>query len=100
MNRLAEHPTVKRHQEKALVPPPAASTLDGSWLREVALAAGADDVGFVGIDRPEIAAEHEDIVSLLPGTRTLLSFVCRMNRANVRSPSRSLANLEFHHTGD
>ena len=100
MSRLAEHPTVKRLREKAIARAPEPSTLDASWLREVALAAGADDVGFVGVDRPEIAAEREDIRSLLPVAGTLLSFVCRMNRENVRNPSRSLANLEFHHTGD
>jgi NAD-dependent dihydropyrimidine dehydrogenase PreA subunit len=100
MSRLSEHPTVKRHREKAIAHVPAASILDASWLRDVALEAGADDVGFVGVDRPEIATEREDIFSLLPATRTLLSFVCRMNRENVRSPARSLANLEFHHTGD
>ncbi|MGH7803192.1 MAG: 4Fe-4S ferredoxin, partial [Candidatus Binatia bacterium] len=100
MSRLSEHPTVKRHREKAVAPAPETSSLDASWLREVALAAGADDVGFVGVERADIAAEYQDIRSLFPETRTLLSFVCRMNRENVRSPARSLANLEFHHTGD
>lgn len=100
MSRLSEHPTVKRHREKAVARAPEPSTLDATWLREVALAAGADDVGFVGIERAEIAAEYQDIRALLPGARTLLSFVCRMNRENVRNPARSVANLEFHHTGD
>ena len=100
MSRLSEHPTVKRHRERAVARVSETSTLDATWLREVALAAGADDVGFVGVERAEIAAEREDIRSLFPEARTLLSFVCRMNRDNVRSPSRSLANLEFHHTGD
>ena len=35
-----------------------------------------------------------------PPAKTLLSFVCRMNREPIRSPARSVANLEFHHTGD
>ena len=100
MSRLSEHPTVKRHREKAFARAPETSSVDAAWLREVALAAGADDVGFVEVERAEIAAEREDIRSLLPEVRTLLSFVCRMNRENVRNPSRSLANLEFHHTGD
>jgi len=100
MTRLSEHPTVKCLREKAVARAPEAPTLNASWLREVALPAGADDVGFVAVDRPEIAAEHEDIRSLLSEARTLVSFVCRMNRENVRSPSRSLANLEFHYTGD
>ena len=38
--------------------------------------------------------------AVFPPTKTLLSFVCRMNREPIRSPARSVANLEFHHTGD
>jgi ferredoxin len=30
----------------------------------------------------------------------MISFVLRMNRENVRNPARSLANIEFHRTGD
>jgi len=30
----------------------------------------------------------------------VISFVTRMNRENVRTPARSLANIEFHRTGD
>jgi hypothetical protein len=100
MSQLSEHPTVKRHREKAVTRAAETSSLEATWLREVAVAAGADDVGFVEVDRPEIASEREDIRSLFPEARTLISFVCRMNRENVRSPARSLANLEFHHTGD
>ena len=33
-------------------------------------------------------------------TRSLISIVLRMNRDNVRNPARSIANSEFHHTGD
>jgi ferredoxin len=29
-----------------------------------------------------------------------VSFVLRMNRENIRTPARSIANLEFHHTTD
>ena len=29
-----------------------------------------------------------------------MSFVVRMNRENIRTPARSIANLEFHHTTD
>jgi ferredoxin len=29
-----------------------------------------------------------------------LSFALRMNRENIRTPMRSIANLEFHHAGD
>ncbi len=100
--QLAEHPTVKRFYERTMVPPAtdAPPKLDAEWLRALCLEAGADDVGFVEIDRPEIAGQRDDILAVFPHTKTLLSFVCRMNREPIRSPARSVANLEFHHTGD
>src|SRR5581483_8170664 len=70
------------------------------WLRQVCLEAGADDTGFIPIDRPEIADQKSEILSLLPGAKTLVSLVTRMNRENIRTPARSIANLEFHHTTD
>jgi ferredoxin len=39
-------------------------------------------------------------VSLLPTTKALISFVLKMNRENIRTPARSIANVEFHHTTD
>jgi len=75
-------------------------TLDSAWLRQVCLEAGADDVGFVDPGRPEIADQKGDILALFPKTKTLVSFVLRMNRENIRTPARSIANLEFHHTTD
>lgn len=101
MVQLGDHPTVKRFYETNNGhPKPAATTLDVEWLRKFCLEAGADDVGFVEIDRPEIADQRNDILDVFPHTKTLLSFVCRMNREDIRSPARSVANLEFHHTGD
>ncbi|MGH7800509.1 MAG: hypothetical protein ACREOW_07755 [Thermodesulfobacteriota bacterium] len=102
MLKLEEHPTVRQYKEKLRMdarpsPPPK---LDAEWLRTLCSEAGANDVGFVEIDRPEIADEREDIFTLFPYTKTLVSFVRRMNREPIRSPARSVANLEFHNTGD
>lgn len=74
----------------------AARTLDPAWLRKLALDAGADDVGFVSIDREEIASEKEHIFKAFPETRMLMCIVTRLNVDNVRSPQRSIGNLEFH----
>ncbi len=76
------------------------SVLDQEWLRNMCLNAGADDVGFVAIDRPELNKDRSDILKTFPRTQTLISLVLRMNREPIRSPARSVANLEFHHTGD
>jgi ferredoxin len=61
--------------------------------------AGADDVGFVAIERDELDDQRAEILGLYPWTKGLISIVCRMNREPVRSPARSVANLEFHHVG-
>src|SRR5215831_6274555 len=102
MTVLSEHPTVKWFQERADAATVQATplSLDAEWLRQFCLEAGADDVGFVEIDRPELADQRDDILSFFPRTKTLISFVRRMNREPIRSAARSIANLEFHHTGD
>lgn len=99
---LADHPTVQRYREKNGTEPPAACTtpLDADELRRLCLEAGADDVGFVESDRPELAADRPNITDLFPYTKSLIGFVCRMNREPIRSPARSVANVEFHRTGD
>src|SRR6516165_7398532 len=95
----AEHPTVKWYHERGSAPA-AAEPLDADWLRHLAREAGADDVGLVEISRPALDDQRDDILRFFPATRTLLSFVCRMNREPIRNPARSVANLEFHHAGD
>jgi ferredoxin len=73
--------------------------LEAAWLRQLCLDSGADDVGLVEIGRPALDDQREDILRFFPPAKTLLSFVCRMNREPIRSPARSVANLEFHDTG-
>ncbi|HEX7767976.1 MAG TPA: hypothetical protein VF443_14790, partial [Nitrospira sp.] len=62
--------------------------------------AGADDVGFVELARPALADQRNDILRIFPHAQSFISFVLRMNREPIRSPARSIANLEFHHAGD
>src|SRR5438067_3169859 len=97
---LAEHPTVRHFHENASTRSAPPSILDATWLRQLCLDCGADDAGLVEITRPALDDQRADILRAFPPTRTLLSFVCRMNQEPIRSPARSVANLEFHHTGD
>jgi len=96
---IQEHPTVKAHLRRP-AQPQISGPLDAAWLRQLCLDAGADDVGFLELERPALSDERRYIQSAFPQTRSLISFVMRMNRDNVRSPARSVANSEFHHTGD
>ncbi len=100
MVKLSDHPTVQRVSARALAQASSHDqTLDADWLRTVCLDAGADDVGFVSVDDPDLT-ERNEILALFPPARGLISIACRMNRENIRTPMRSIANLEFHHTGD
>ncbi len=104
--RLSAHPSVR-----AVLARRSAATgddavrrrpgvIDAGWLREVALHAGADDVAAVPLDRPGLESERAHVERALPGTRSLVCLVVRMNRDNVRSPERSVANQEFHQSGE
>jgi len=101
MVQLSDHPTVQRM--RAAPPKDTAGPalpLDADWLRMLCLEAGADDVGFVSVDHPDLTAHRSDVLTLFPAAKALISIVCRMNRENIRTPMRSIANLEFHHTSD
>lgn len=100
MSDLAEHPTVKSYYERKGANALASKHRSSDWLRQLCLNAGADDAGFVPIDHPEIADQREEIQRYFPFARTLIALVVRMNRENIRTPLRSIANLEFHHAND
>jgi ferredoxin len=97
---LADHPTVRHFHENAANRPEPPAVLDADWLRRLCCNCGADDAGLVEIGRPALDDQRSDILRYFPAAKTLLSFVCRMNREPIRSPARAVANLEFHHTGD
>jgi Fe-S-cluster-containing hydrogenase component 2 len=97
MAKIDRHPTVKWWREQsANKEPQSPVTLNAESLRSLCLELGADDVGFVEIERNAIANQRADILAAFPPTKTLISFVCRMNRENIRTPVRSAANIEFH----
>jgi len=101
MSKVAEHPSIKRFRERpaaSVTQPPA--TLDAQELSEIVLKAGADDVGFVELERQGLGTERDDILRFFPRTKSLISFVVRMNREPIHNPARSVANVEFHQTGE
>ncbi|WP_225823615.1 4Fe-4S binding protein [Streptomyces naphthomycinicus] len=98
---LAAHPSVRavlaRRAAEPAGPPPV---IDADWLRALCLEAGADDAAAVSLDHPDLAGEREHVLAALPGARSLVSLMVRMNRDNTRSPARSVANQEFHQTDE
>lgn len=72
--------------------------LSAHWLKKICLEEGADDMGCIEIDRPALDSEREGIHHVFPRTRTVISLVQVMNRENIQSPARYVANDEFHKT--
>ena len=69
-------------------------------LRKICLEEGADDAGFVEIERKALGPVKEEVLALYPKTKTIISICIRTNPENIQSTSRSLANEEFHKTYD
>jgi NAD-dependent dihydropyrimidine dehydrogenase PreA subunit len=95
--RLADHPTVRTVLARKHETP---GVIDADWLHQLCLEAGVDDVAFARVDNPDLASEREHIEAALPGTQSYISLVVKMNRDNVRSTARSVANQEFHRSGE
>lgn len=101
MSKRPEHPSIVRFRERSsALPAQGPQILDAKELREFCLEAGADDVGFVELDRPELANERSEMLRFFPHTKSLISFVVKMNREPIHNPARSAANVEFHQTGE
>ncbi len=98
--KLEDHPTVKRFREQdtSLSASKIAAKIDAAWLKQQVLQAGADDVGLVDIHRPELSEHHADILEIFPDTKTLVSFVCRLNPESIRCVSRAVSDLEYIQT--
>lgn len=96
-----EHPSLTRMAE-ALAARPArpVKSWDAASLKALALASGADDAGVLSLDDPSVDDQREAILRALPEARSLVVLVVRMAQGSLRSPERSVANLEFHHQGD
>ncbi|MDH3878063.1 MAG: hypothetical protein OET18_09495, partial [Desulfobacterales bacterium] len=98
--KLEDHPTVKRFREKGdeTAASEAPDILDAEWLKQQVLEAGADDVGLVDINCPDLNGYQADILEIFPRSKTLVSFVCRLNPESIRCVSRAVSDLEFLQT--
>src|SRR5687767_6579158 len=95
--KVSEHPSFVAAMQRPSGNP---SSLEVAELRQLCLEAEAEDCGVVELGRSALQDQRQDIEAALPGARSLMSFVVRMNRGSIRSPARSVANVEFHHGGD
>ena len=56
-----------------------ASIISTDLISKICLEAGADDAGFVEIDREALATERENILRVYPKTRSIISIIRSLN---------------------
>jgi ferredoxin len=96
---LEDHPTVRSVRARSR-PEGIDNPVSADLIKQIARDCGADDAGIIEIDRAAIAPQRGFIRKVYGRTRSLLAIACSMNREPVRSPTRSVANEEFHGTYD
>ena len=84
-----------RRAHEAAIEVPSPKPLDAAELRQLCLDAGADDVGFVEVDRAAVAEEAPHARRLFAPARTYVVLVRTTNPDAVRSPSRAVANVAW-----
>ena len=95
--KFDRHPSVVAARAHPAPLSPASISFDE--IRKLALAAGADDAAIVSIDHPELSDEKPHALRAMPRARSFVSLVLKTHTDNIRSPNRSVANLEFHRAG-
>jgi epoxyqueuosine reductase QueG len=97
MSKFDSHPSVIAARRRDVATTPPRMTLDA--LRALAIEAGADDASVVSLDHPALAEERPHALAAMPAARSFVALVQRTLPDDIRSPQRSVANLEFHRTG-
>lgn len=88
----AAHP--KNRDLRSLESSPTSVLLSRTRLSALCRAAGADDVGFVELERDTLAEQRPSILRALPWAKAFIVFVRRINRHALRAPLHSLSSLE------
>ncbi len=60
--KLADHPTVRAYKENRIDSPKPPAILESEQLKQMALASGADDAGFIDLARDALADYRQDLL--------------------------------------
>jgi epoxyqueuosine reductase QueG len=93
--KLADHPTVRAYREGKIDSPTPPAILESAQLKQMALAAGADDAGLIDLSRDAMADFRQDLLDAQPGTQSVMVLVFHVNRNHLRSMAHSVADYEF-----
>ena len=94
---MKNHPTVKWFNENSDKKSTGIKITDVDYktLKDMAVSAGADDCGIADIYSAALEDEKNEILSIYPETKAVISIVIKLNRENVQCVSRSVSDHEF-----
>ncbi len=93
--KLADHPIVRAYREGRIDSPKPRVIFESTQLKKMALAAGADDAGFIDLSREVMADYRQDLLDAMPDTQSIMALVFRVNQNHLKSLTHSVADYEF-----
>jgi epoxyqueuosine reductase QueG len=93
--KLTDHPTVRAYKEGKIDSPEPHAILASGQLKQMALAAGADDAGLVDLARDAMADYRQDLLEAMPDTQSVMTLVFRVNQNHLKSLAHSVVDYEF-----
>jgi len=90
---MKNHPTIQWFKENT--PGAAREKINLPMLKNLALECGADDAGVTHAGHSILEQDMPDILSVFPGTKSLISVVIRLNPDNIGCVSRDVAENEY-----
>jgi epoxyqueuosine reductase QueG len=93
--RLSDHPTVRTYRETQDTAAKPAEAIDADLLKRMAREAGADDAGIADLARETLAGFESDLQTVLPGVRSVMVLLFRVNQNLLRSQAHAIADNEF-----
>lgn len=70
--------------------------INHTWLKEMCINAGADEVGIVELGRSNLALQKPELLKAFSKAKTLICYACTYNHVSTRSYYRSISNHEYH----
>lgn len=93
--KLSDHPTVRAYSDGKIDLPSPPAVLQSEQLKRVALDAGADDIGLVDLQRGPMEEYRQDLLDVMPDTRSVMVLVFRVNQGHLRSLHHSVTDHEL-----
>ncbi len=93
--KLSDHPTVKGYENGKSKMQRPKTTHEAAYLKQLAMEAGADDVGIISLSCKAVAEYKQGLLEVMPDTQSVMVLAFRVNQTLLRSQAHSVVDNEF-----